>query len=53
MALLRAASERHKYAIDVLVTALTLRVPNLVVVSTSDRDDCSKLCGDRVAVREV
>lgn len=40
--LLRAASERHKYAIDVLVIALTLGVPNPVVVSTSDRDDCPR-----------
>ncbi|MFD9715240.1 type II toxin-antitoxin system VapC family toxin [Streptomyces sp. NPDC059076] len=43
----------HKYAIDALVAALALRVPAPVIVLTSDRDDWSKLCGNRVIVREV
>ncbi|MGX4732131.1 type II toxin-antitoxin system VapC family toxin [Kitasatospora griseola] len=43
----------HKYAIDALVAALALRVPAPVIVLTSDRDDCSKLCGNRVIIREV
>ncbi|WP_098009228.1 PIN domain-containing protein [Streptomyces sp. sk226] len=43
----------HKYAIDALVAALTLRVPAPVIVLTSDRDDWSKLCGSRVILREV
>ncbi|MFH9606545.1 PIN domain-containing protein [Streptomyces sp. NPDC017448] len=43
----------HKYAIDALVAALALRVPAPVIVLTSDRDDWSKLCGNRVVLREV
>ncbi|MGA5217424.1 PIN domain-containing protein [Streptomyces cinereoruber] len=43
----------HKYAIDALVAALTLRVPAPVIVLTSDRDDWTKLCGSRVIIREV
>ncbi|MEU5160585.1 PIN domain-containing protein [Streptomyces sp. NPDC020875] len=43
----------HKYAIDALVGALALRSPAPVVVLTSDRDDWSKLCGDRVVIRDV
>ncbi|MFF9069169.1 type II toxin-antitoxin system VapC family toxin [Streptomyces sp. NPDC014891] len=43
----------HKYAIDALVAALALRVPAPVIVLTSDRDDWSRLCGERVIVKEV
>ncbi|MFD8804980.1 type II toxin-antitoxin system VapC family toxin [Streptomyces sp. NPDC059597] len=43
----------HKYAIDALVAALALRVPAPVIVLTSDRDDWSKLCGNRVIIKEV
>lgn len=55
VALLRDAGglHGHKYAIDALVAALALRVPAPVVVLTSDRDDWSKLCGNRVIIREV
>ncbi|MFD7639910.1 PIN domain-containing protein [Kitasatospora sp. NPDC059795] len=55
VALLRDAGELHghKYAIDALVSALALRAPGPVVVLTSDRDDWSKLCGDRVIVKEL
>ncbi|MEV8043267.1 PIN domain-containing protein [Streptomyces griseoluteus] len=43
----------HTYAIDALVAALALRAPAPVIVLTSDRDDWSKLCGNRVIIREV
>ncbi|MEW1548000.1 type II toxin-antitoxin system VapC family toxin [Streptomyces tsukubensis] len=43
----------HKYAIDALVAALALRSAPPVVVLTSDRDDWSKLCGERVIVKDV
>ncbi|MCS0602432.1 PIN domain-containing protein [Streptomyces sp. LP11] len=43
----------HKYAIDALVAALALRVPAPMIVLTSDRDDWSKLCGNRVIIKEV
>ncbi|QDI69249.1 DNA-binding protein [Streptomyces calvus] len=43
----------HKYAIDALVAAMALRVPAPVVVLTSDRDDWSRLCGDRVQIKDV
>ncbi|MEU3343873.1 PIN domain-containing protein [Streptomyces sp. NPDC006700] len=43
----------HKYAIDALVAAMALRVPAPVLVLTSDRDDWSKLCGDRVQIKDV
>ncbi|MFF2845230.1 PIN domain-containing protein [Streptomyces sp. NPDC058001] len=55
VALLRDAGglHGHKYAIDAVVAALALRAPAPVVVLTTDRDDWSKLCGDRVIIREV
>lgn len=55
VALLRDAGglHGHKYAIDALVAALALRVPDPVIVLTSDRDDWSKLCGKRVIIKEV
>jgi predicted nucleic acid-binding protein len=40
----------HKYAIDALVAAMALRSPAPVLVLTSDRDDWSKLCDERVAI---
>lgn len=43
----------HKYAIDALVAAMALRVPAPVLVLTSDRDDWSKLCGDRVQIKDA
>ncbi|MEV0006795.1 PIN domain-containing protein [Streptomyces sp. NPDC047973] len=43
----------HKYAIDALVAAMALRSPAPVLVLTSDRDDWSKLCGDRVQTKDV
>lgn len=41
----------HKYAIDALVAAMALRSPAPVL--TSDRDDWSKLCGDRMQIKDV
>ncbi|MGW6393564.1 PIN domain-containing protein [Streptomyces sp. NPDC055103] len=43
----------HKYAIDALVAAMALRSPAPVLVLTSNRDDWSKLCGDRVQIKHV
>lgn len=43
----------HKYATDALVAAMALRSPAPVLVLTSDRDDWSKLCGDRVQIKDV
>ncbi|MFG2877425.1 type II toxin-antitoxin system VapC family toxin [Streptomyces sp. NPDC048337] len=43
----------HKYAIDALVAAMALRSPAPTLVLTSDRDDWSKLCGDRVKIKDV
>lgn len=43
----------HKYAIDALVAAMALRSPGPVLVLTSDRDDWTRLCGDRVVVKDV
>ncbi|MFR0358001.1 DNA-binding protein [Streptomyces sediminimaris] len=43
----------HKYAIDSLVAAMALRSPAPVLVLTSDRDDWSKLCSDRLQIKDV
>jgi len=40
----------HKYAIDAMVAEVALRLPGPVVVLTSDVDDMTKLCGQRVRV---
>ncbi|MEU3091283.1 PIN domain-containing protein [Streptomyces massasporeus] len=40
----------HKDAID---AAMALRSPAPVLVLTSDRDDWSNLCGDRVPIKDV
>lgn len=55
VALLREAGglHGHKYAIDALVAAMALRSPSPALVLTSDRDDWTRLCGDRVVVRDV
>ncbi|GAA2640684.1 PIN domain-containing protein [Paractinoplanes durhamensis] len=50
-ALLREANlHGHKYAIDAMVAEVALRLPGPVVVLTSDVDDMTKLCGQRVRV---
>ncbi|OKJ99538.1 DNA-binding protein [Streptomyces sp. CB03234] len=38
----------HKYAIDATVAEMALRQPGPVFMLTSDIDDMSRLCGDRV-----
>ncbi|OEV28777.1 DNA-binding protein [Streptomyces nanshensis] len=38
----------HKYAIDATVAEAALRQPGPVAIVTSDIDDMTKLCGDRV-----
>ncbi|MEW1999744.1 type II toxin-antitoxin system VapC family toxin [Streptomyces coelicoflavus] len=43
----------HKYAIDALVAATALRSPSPALVLTADRDDWTRLCGDRVIIRDV
>lgn len=43
----------HKYAIDALVAAMALRSPAPALVLTSDRDDWTRLCGNRVIIRDV
>ncbi|MFF9483754.1 DNA-binding protein [Streptomyces sp. NPDC014676] len=47
--LLKAAGlHGHKYAIDATVAEMALRQPGPVVILTSDIDDMSRLCGDRI-----
>ena len=43
----------HKYAIDAAVAATTLEQRHPVVMLTSDVDDMTKLCGDRVRLVAV
>ncbi|MFJ8664384.1 PIN domain-containing protein [Streptomyces sp. NPDC093600] len=38
----------HKHAIDATVAEMALRQPGPVVMLTSDVDDMSRLCGDKV-----
>ncbi|MFB0629218.1 DNA-binding protein [Streptomyces sp. AB3(2024)] len=50
-ALLREAGlHGHKYAIDATVAEAALRQRRPVVLLTSDVDDMTKLCGDRVHI---
>lgn len=47
--LLKAAGlHGHKYAIDATVAEMALRQPGPVAMLTSDVDDMSRLCGDRI-----
>jgi hypothetical protein len=47
--LLKAAGlHGHKYAIDATVAEVALRQPGPVAMLTSDVDDMTRLCGDRV-----
>lgn len=43
----------HKYAIDAVVAEMALRQQRPVVLLTSDLDDMTKLCGDRVRLVSV
>lgn len=43
----------HKYAIDAVVAEMALRQQRPVVLLTSDLDDMTKLCGNRVRLVSV
>lgn len=43
----------HEYAIDAVVAEMALRQQRPVVLLTSDLDDMTKLCGDRVRLVSV
>lgn len=51
--LIDAGLHGHKYAIDAVVAEMALRQRRPVVMLTSDVDDMSKLCGDRVRLVAV
>ncbi|MBA6437582.1 MULTISPECIES: DNA-binding protein [Streptomyces] len=51
--LMGAGLHGHKYAIDAAVAATALKQRRPVVVLTSDVDDMTKLCGDRVRLVAV
>ncbi|PSK97110.1 hypothetical protein CLV63_109113 [Murinocardiopsis flavida] len=54
VALLRAAGlHGHRHAIDAMVAATAMAQQGGVVLLTSDVDDMTALCGDRVAVVKV
>ncbi|GGY32360.1 PIN domain-containing protein [Streptomyces anulatus] len=40
----------HKYAIDATVAEVALRQPKPVAILTSDSDDMTKLCGNKVRI---
>lgn len=46
--LIDAGLHGHKYAIDAVVAEMALRQQRPVVMLTSDIDDMTKLCGDRI-----
>lgn len=46
--LMEAGLHGHKYAIDAAVAEAALRQPRPVALLTSDVDDMTKLCGNRV-----
>ncbi|MFJ3883554.1 DNA-binding protein [Streptomyces sp. NPDC090077] len=48
--LMEAGLHGHKYAIDAAVAEAALRQPRPVALLTSDVDDMTKLCGDRVHI---
>ena len=51
--LIAAGLHGHKYAIDAAVAEMALRQQRPVVLLTSDIDDMTKLCGDRVRLMAV
>ncbi|MEU4043284.1 DNA-binding protein [Streptomyces antibioticus] len=51
--LMGAGLHGHKYAIDAAVAEAALRQQRPVVMLTSDIDDMTKLCGDRVRLVAV
>ncbi|GAA3378644.1 DNA-binding protein [Streptomyces racemochromogenes] len=48
--LMEAGLHGHKYALDAAVAEAALRQPRPVALLTSDVDDMTKLCGDRVHI---
>lgn len=54
VALLADAGRRgHKYAVDAMLCATALAAPGPVTALTSDPEDLTALCGDRVAIIKV
>ncbi|MBT2478040.1 hypothetical protein [Streptomyces sp. ISL-94] len=54
IALLKAAGlHGHKYAIDAALAAVALRQRGDVTIFTSDAEDMTLLCGNRVTVRGI
>ncbi|MGW0602951.1 DNA-binding protein [Streptomyces sp. NPDC002640] len=51
--LISAGLHGHKYAIDAAVAEMALRQRRPVVMLTSDVDDMTKICGDRVRLVAV
>lgn len=51
--LINAGLHGHQYAIDAVVAELAMRQRRPVVMFTSDIDDMTKLCGDRVRLVAV
>ncbi|MBD0839304.1 DNA-binding protein [Streptomyces sp. TRM68416] len=51
--LMGAGLHGHKYAIDAAVAEAALRQQRPVVMLTSDIDDMTKLCGDRIRLISV
>ncbi|GAA0359520.1 hypothetical protein NE235_17100 [Actinoallomurus spadix] len=51
--LIGAGLHGHKYAIDAAVAEMAVRQRRPVVLLTSDIDDMTKLCGDRVRLVSV
>jgi hypothetical protein len=51
--LINAGLHGHKYAIDAVVAEMALRQRRPVVLLTSDIDDMTKLCGDKVRLVSV
>jgi hypothetical protein len=49
----RAGLKGHKYAIDAALAAIALRQPGPVTIFTSDEDDMSKLCGNRLVIERL
>ncbi|MEV5749960.1 DNA-binding protein [Actinoallomurus sp. NPDC052308] len=51
--LINAGLHGHKYAIDAVVAEMAVRQRRPVVLLTSDIDDMTKLCGDRMRLVSV
>jgi len=43
----------HKYAIDVMLSAIALAAPGPVTILTSDPEDLTVLCGERATVIKI